>query len=104
MSQPQPQDIAAYQQQVRQFQPVFDIYQEDGTVLVSQELDGLVDTEVLFDRFIDAFNSSNNKRNFLDASEEFQAFKAKLDADPIPHAACMPIGLVRLPPKRRIKS
>lgn len=78
---PQPQDIAAYQQQVRQFQPVFDIYQEDGTVLVSEELDDLVDTEVLFQRFVDAFNSSNNKRDFLDSSDEFQLFKANLDTD-----------------------
>ncbi len=81
ISQPQPQDIAAYQQQVKQFQPVFDIYQEDGTVLVSEELDDLVDTEVLFGRFVDAFNSSNNKRNFLDSSAEFQAFKNQTDTD-----------------------
>lgn len=81
IAQPQPQDIAAYQQQVRQFQPVFDIYQEDGTVLVSKELDDLVDTEVLFQRFVDAFNSSNNKRDFLDSSDEFQLFKANLDTD-----------------------
>lgn len=81
VSQPQPQDIAAYQQQVKQFQPVFDIYQEDGTVLVSEELNDLVDTEVLFQRFIDSFNSSNSKREFLDSSKEFQAFKAKLDTD-----------------------
>ncbi|QFT34998.1 MULTISPECIES: LPS O-antigen chain length determinant protein WzzB [unclassified Vibrio] len=77
----QPQDIAAYQQQVKQFQPVFDIYQDDGTVLVSEELDNLVDTEVLFKRFVDAFNSSNNKRDFLDSSSEFRAFKAKLETE-----------------------
>ncbi|WP_391088916.1 Wzz/FepE/Etk N-terminal domain-containing protein [Vibrio sp. NH-UV-68] len=81
VSQPQPQDIAAYQQQVKQFQPVFDIYQEDGTVLVSEELNDLVDTEELFQRFIDSFNSSNSKREFLDSSEEFKAFKAKLELD-----------------------
>ena len=81
VSQPQAQDIAAYQQQVKQFQPVFDIYQEDGTVLVSEELNDLVDTEVLFQRFIGSFNSSNSKREFLDSSEEFQAFKSKLDLD-----------------------
>ncbi|MCW8336279.1 Wzz/FepE/Etk N-terminal domain-containing protein [Vibrio sp. DBSS07] len=78
ITQSQPQDMSSYQQQVKQFQPVFDIYQEDGTVLVSDELDGLVDTEVLFQRFIDAFNSSSNKRNFLESSEEFQSFKAEL--------------------------
>ncbi|NRF27174.1 LPS chain length-determining protein [Vibrio coralliilyticus] len=75
ISYPQAQDMAAYRQQVKQFQPVFDIYQDDGTVLVNQELDDLIDAEVLFNRFVDAFNSSNNKRKFLDSSEEFQQFK-----------------------------
>lgn len=79
ITQPQAQDIAAYQQQVKQYQPVFDIYQDDGTVLVSDELEILIDTKILFKRFIDAFNSSNNKRNFLDTSEEFKAFKELLE-------------------------
>ncbi|TFH93008.1 LPS O-antigen chain length determinant protein WzzB [Vibrio ouci] len=81
VSQAQLQDMSAYQQQVKQYQPVFDIYQEDGTVLVSNELDDLVDTKVLFQRFVDAFNSSDNKRSFLDSSEEFKQFKVQLDAD-----------------------
>ena len=80
VTRPQLQDMSAYQQQVKQFQPVFDIYQEDGTVLVSKELDDLVDTEILFQRFIDAFNSSSNKRSFLESSEEFQSFKAELSS------------------------
>ncbi|MEZ9027579.1 LPS O-antigen chain length determinant protein WzzB [Vibrio cyclitrophicus] len=71
----QPQDLAAYQRQVKQFQPVFDIYQEDGTVLVSKELNRLVSSEVLFQRFVNAFNSTNNKKAFLDKSTEFQEFK-----------------------------
>lgn len=79
VTEPQLQDMAAYQQQVKQFQPIFDIYQEDGTVLVSRELDSLIDTKVLFKRFVDSFNSSDNKRVFLDSSEEFQAYKAQLD-------------------------
>jgi LPS O-antigen subunit length determinant protein (WzzB/FepE family) len=78
IARPQAQDMAAYRQQVKQFQPVFDIYQDDGTVLVSEELDGLIDSVVLVNRFVDAFNSSNNKRKFLDSSEEFQQFKEKL--------------------------
>lgn len=77
----QPQNIAAYQQQVRQFQPVFNVYQEDGTVLVSKELDSLGDSKVLFQRFINTFNSANNKRVFLDNSSFFQSFKASLSAD-----------------------
>ncbi|XNH22154.1 LPS O-antigen chain length determinant protein WzzB [Vibrio cyclitrophicus] len=75
----QPQNLAAYQQQVRQFQPIFDIYQEDGTVLVSQELDGLADPEVLFQRFVNAFNSTNNKRSFLDSSVDFLEVKNFID-------------------------
>ncbi|MGF1792761.1 LPS O-antigen chain length determinant protein WzzB [Photobacterium profundum] len=78
---PQIQDFSAYQQQVKQFQPIFDIYQEDGTVLVSQNLDLLVDPKTLFKRFIDAYNSSVNKKQFLDNSIEFKEFKAQLDTD-----------------------
>ncbi|EKO3496539.1 LPS chain length-determining protein [Vibrio fluvialis] len=78
IAEPQPQDIAAYRQQVKQFQPVFDIYQEDGTVLVSEELDDLIDSEILFRRAVDAYNSNNNKREFLDSSEEFQQYKSAI--------------------------
>lgn len=78
VTEPQLQDMSAYQQQVKQFQPVFDIYQENGTVLVSHELNEFVNTKVLFKRFIDAFNSSDNKRHFLGSSKEFQQYKAEL--------------------------
>lgn len=77
----QPQNLAAYQQQVKQFQPVFNIYQDDGTVLVSKELDGLVDSGLLFQRFVNAFNSTNSKRAFLDNSVEFQEFKNSIVLD-----------------------
>ena len=77
----QPQNLTAYQQQVKQFQPVFDIYQDDGTVLVSNDLNKLVDSELLFKRFVSTFNSANNKRAFLDSSVEFQEFKKTLFAD-----------------------
>ncbi|CAH6793953.1 LPS chain length-determining protein [Vibrio chagasii] len=77
----QPQNIAAYQQQVRQFQPVFNVYQEDGTVLVSKELDSLGNSKVLFQRFINTFNSANNKREFLDNSQYFQDFKGASSAE-----------------------
>lgn len=79
VSSAQLQDMAAYQKQVKQFQPVFDIYQEDGTVLVSEALDDFVDVEILFKRFVDTFNSSDNKRHFLDSSTEFQQYKSDLD-------------------------
>jgi LPS O-antigen subunit length determinant protein (WzzB/FepE family) len=74
----QPQNLAAYQQQVKQFQPIFNIYQEDGTVLVSKDLDSLVDSEVLFQRFVNTFNSTNNKRDFLGNNVEFQEFKSSV--------------------------
>ena len=66
------QDLAAYQNQVKQYQPVFDVYQDDGTVLVSKELEKLTDTELLFKRFIAAFDSSDNKRDVLDAVKSFK--------------------------------
>ncbi|MEZ9003633.1 LPS O-antigen chain length determinant protein WzzB [Vibrio splendidus] len=77
----QPRNLSAYQQQVKQFQPVFNIYQDDGTVLVSQELDDLVDVEVLFKRFVNTFGSSNNKRAFLDQNTEFQQLKVATTAN-----------------------
>ncbi|CAK3087854.1 chain length determinant protein (polysaccharide antigen chain regulator) [Vibrio crassostreae] len=71
----QPQDLAAYQQQVKQFQPIFDIYQDDGTVLVNKDLNSLIDSDVLFQRFVNTFNSTNNKRSFLDNSVDFKELR-----------------------------
>lgn len=78
---PQVQDFTQYQSQVKQYQPVFDVYQEDGTILVNNRLDGLVVPQQLFQSFIMAFESNKNKRNFLDSNAVFQDFKNKLDAD-----------------------
>lgn len=72
----QPQNLSNYQQQVTKFQPIFNVEQDDGTVLVSHELNALFDTNILFKRFINAFNSSNNKRAFLNGSTEFQSVLA----------------------------
>ncbi|MGO2342735.1 MULTISPECIES: LPS O-antigen chain length determinant protein WzzB [Bacteria] len=79
VAQPQVSDYSEYQNQVVQFQPIFDVYQEDGTVLVSKALDGLTDEEKLYDLFIDEFNSSSNKKAFLETSAIFQKDKAELD-------------------------
>lgn len=68
---PQLYNLVEYEKQVSQFQPIFDIYQEDGTVLVSEKLDSLRDPEILFAQFIQAFNSSNNKKLFLSSNPEF---------------------------------
>ena len=77
--QPQDQDFAAYQNHVKQYQPVFNVFQDDGTVLISKELERLTDTKLLFKRFIDAFNSRDNKRDFLTSNKEFQAIAAQTD-------------------------
>lgn len=81
VTEPQPQDFSAYQSQVKQFQPVFNIYQDDGTVLISKELDKLVDSRVLFRHFINTLNSANNKRAFLDENSEFQSIKDNIGVD-----------------------
>lgn len=69
------QDRVMYEQQVKKFQPVFSIYQSDGSARSSEELDFLVDSQIIFQRFVDLFNSSNNKKAFLDESSEFQEIK-----------------------------
>ncbi|MGF1839423.1 LPS O-antigen chain length determinant protein WzzB [Vibrio atlanticus] len=69
------QDRMMYQQQVKQFQPVFSIYQENGSTSGSAELNYLINSQVIFQRFVDLFNSSNNKQAFLDQSAEFQSLK-----------------------------
>ena len=78
---PQVQDFREYQSQVKQYQPIFDVYQDDGTILVNNYLDGLVSPQQLFQSFVMAFDSNKNKRNFLDTNAVFQNFKSKLDAD-----------------------
>ncbi len=82
---PQVSDFAAYRQQVKSFQPIFDSYQDDGTVRVSKELDDLVEPEKIFAQFIRAFNATANKKRFFDNNETFLAFKEALreesDAD-----------------------
>ncbi|WP_210442889.1 LPS O-antigen chain length determinant protein WzzB [Vibrio crassostreae] len=77
----QPYDMAEYQRQIKQFQPVFDIYQEDGTVLVSQELEHLTDPDILFQRFLDAYSSMNNKREFLTNSLEIKQLSKNADVE-----------------------
>ncbi|WP_144414943.1 LPS O-antigen chain length determinant protein WzzB [Photobacterium swingsii] len=67
-------DFSEYQFQVKQFQPVFDVYQQDGTILVNEELTPLIDNEKLFQQFINSFNSLANKKAFLLSSEQFQEY------------------------------
>lgn len=79
IAEPQVSDYSEYQNQVVRFQPIFDIYQEDGTVLVSESLDGLTDSGKLYDLFLDEFNSSSNKKVFLETSAVFEKDKMQLN-------------------------
>lgn len=78
VSQPQLQDIAGYQQAVKRYQPLFDVYQEDGTIIVSKALDSLIDPEVIFKRFLQEFNANGTKRRFMQTDPVFLALKKEL--------------------------
>ncbi|MBY7796436.1 LPS chain length-determining protein [Vibrio fluvialis] len=71
VSQPRLQDIAEYQKVVKRYQPLFDVYQEDGTVIVSKTLDKLIEPEAIFQRFILEFNANVTKRRFMQSNSEF---------------------------------
>ncbi|MBO1404924.1 LPS chain length-determining protein [Vibrio cholerae] len=71
VSQPQLQGIASYQQAVKRYQPLFDVYQEDGSIIVSEALDLLIDPEVIFKRFIQEFNANGTKRRFMQTNSTF---------------------------------
>ncbi|HDI3293793.1 TPA: LPS O-antigen chain length determinant protein WzzB [Vibrio cholerae] len=71
VSQPQLQGIASYQQAVKRYQPLFDVYQEDGSIIVSETLDSLIDPEVIFKRFIQEFNANGTKRRFMQTNPTF---------------------------------
>ncbi|MDO6707179.1 LPS O-antigen chain length determinant protein WzzB [Photobacterium sp. 1_MG-2023] len=72
--QPQITDFAQLQREISAFQPAFDIYQADGTVLVSTQLTDVADAELLFKNFVNGFNSLENKKAFLMNSTNFQQY------------------------------
>nr|WP_284694849.1 Wzz/FepE/Etk N-terminal domain-containing protein [Photobacterium galatheae] len=75
--QPQITDFAKLQREISSFQPVFDseIRQtEEGAVQVTNQLNDVIDTEVLFRNFIHSFNSLANKKAYLMGNEEFQQY------------------------------
>ncbi|MGF1721725.1 Wzz/FepE/Etk N-terminal domain-containing protein [Vibrio kyushuensis] len=74
---PQTQDYSQYRLQIKQFQPLFDIYSDKGTLIVSDALDDLVDSEAIFLAFITAFNSNQNKKDFLDNNPLFNKIKGE---------------------------
>nr|WP_262359451.1 Wzz/FepE/Etk N-terminal domain-containing protein [Vibrio mimicus] len=78
VSQPRLQDIAGYQKVVKRYQPLFDVYQEDGTVIVSETLDKLIEPETIFQRFIIEFNANGTKRRFMQSNSEFIKIQREL--------------------------
>lgn len=61
-------DVVTFNQAVKSYQPAFDINQPNGQVLTGKELDDLIEQEKIFERFIEAFNASKNKREYLSQS------------------------------------
>ncbi|EOI0111198.1 Wzz/FepE/Etk N-terminal domain-containing protein [Vibrio cholerae] len=65
VNKPNLRDIIEYQTTVKKYQSFFDIYQDDGTVIISDKLDKITDPEAIFQVFIREFNSNKNKVSFL---------------------------------------
>ncbi|EGQ8492756.1 LPS chain length-determining protein [Vibrio cholerae] len=78
VSKPQLQNITAYQQAVKRYQPLFDVYQEDGTIIVSNALDSLIDSKLIFQQFIQTFNANGTKRSFMQTNPTFLALQKQL--------------------------
>ncbi|GIB50106.1 chain-length determining protein [Vibrio cholerae] len=78
VSQPQLQGIASYQQAVKRYQSLFDVYQEDGTVIVSNTLDSLIDPKLIFQEFIQTFNANGTKRRFMQTNPTFLTLQKQM--------------------------
>ena len=77
---PQVSGFSNYQRMVSDFQPVFDVYQDDGTVLVSERLDDTILPETLFSIYIQQFESRANKKAFITENAEFQRELSEVEA------------------------
>ncbi|EKO3387382.1 LPS O-antigen chain length determinant protein WzzB [Vibrio fluvialis] len=78
ISPPELNQIVTFQQQVKQYQPLFDLYQDDGTVIVSEELDELINPANIFQRFVRTFSANDNKKRFMQTSPTFLAIEKQL--------------------------
>ncbi|EOW9257964.1 LPS O-antigen chain length determinant protein WzzB [Vibrio cholerae] len=78
VSQPQLQGIASYQQAVKRYQPLFDVYQEDGSIIVSNALDSLIDPKLIFQQFIQTFNANGTKRRFMQTNPTFLTLQKQM--------------------------
>lgn len=68
---PQLIDYSSFSDQVKQYQPIFDVYQGDGTVKVSAELNDIISSKEVLNEFTTVFNSYANKKQFL---EQYKVF------------------------------
>ncbi|OOE79742.1 hypothetical protein BZG73_15085 [Salinivibrio siamensis] len=73
-------NVAAFQQQVNQYQPIFSYEGENGRSQ-NEQLTALSDREQIFTRFINLFNATESKLAFFVQNEEFQRIKASFDAE-----------------------
>lgn len=73
-------NVAAFQQQVNQYQPIFSYEGENGRSQ-NEQLTALNDREQIFTRFINLFNATESKLAFFAQNEEFQRIKASFDAE-----------------------
>ncbi|HFG1578249.1 TPA: LPS O-antigen chain length determinant protein WzzB [Vibrio cholerae] len=78
VSQPQLQGIASYQQAVKRYQPLFDVYQENGTIIVSNVLDSLIDPKLIFQQFIQTFNANGTKCRFMQTNPTFLTLQKQM--------------------------
>ncbi|EOW9388888.1 Wzz/FepE/Etk N-terminal domain-containing protein [Vibrio cholerae] len=65
VNKPNLRNMIEYQTTVKKYQSLFDVYQDDGTVIISDKLDRITDPEAIFQIFIREFNSNKNKVSFL---------------------------------------
>ncbi|HDG1717458.1 TPA: LPS chain length-determining protein [Vibrio cholerae] len=87
VSQPQLQGITSYQQAVKRYQPLFEASKRDAVSIVSvvtnpggrrdrlDELERLIDSEVIFQQFIQTFNANGTKRRFMQTNPTFLALQ-----------------------------
>ncbi|WP_339719845.1 Wzz/FepE/Etk N-terminal domain-containing protein [Marinomonas primoryensis] len=71
ITEPQISDFSDYQKMVNDFQPVFDVYQ-DGTILISQQLNTFVLPKNLFQIYLQQYNSRSNQKDYISSFLDFR--------------------------------
>ncbi|WP_139218775.1 LPS O-antigen chain length determinant protein WzzB [Enterovibrio norvegicus] len=78
VTEPTLNSIVSFSQLVKSYQPAFNILDADSVLVSSgKELDDLIDTKYIFDRFLLSYNSTEQKRKFLSSSEIFKEMLSK---------------------------